>query len=103
MELASNSSFGQEAETTRTETLNVLFVGNSYTGRHNLIEVVKTIAESGNPGLSFHPTMVVYGGRTLSDQWALGTQNGSEPEVQAWTSKTSFMGSSVGRCGFRSS
>ena len=57
------------------ETLNVLFIGNSYTARHNLAKVVKTIAEEGNPGLDFKPTTVIYGGRTLSDHWNLGTQN----------------------------
>ena len=57
------------------ETLNVLFIGNSYTARHNLAKVVKTMAEEGNPGLNFKPTTVIYGGRTLSDHWNLGTQN----------------------------
>jgi len=57
------------------ETLNVLFIGNSYTGRHNLSTVVKEMAEAGNPGLSFEVTTVIYGGRTLADHWRLGTQN----------------------------
>lgn len=33
------------------------------------------MAEEGNPGLNFKPTTVIYGGRTLSDHWNLGTQN----------------------------
>jgi rubrerythrin len=57
------------------ESLNVLFIGNSYTGRHNLSQVVKEMAEAGNPGLTFYPTTVIYGGRTLADHWRLGTQN----------------------------
>ena len=37
--------------------------------------VVKSMAETGNPGLTFKPTTIIYGGRTLSDHWRLGTQN----------------------------
>lgn len=57
------------------KTLNVLFIGNSYTARHNLSTVVKAMAEAGNPGLTFNRTDVIYGGRTLKDHWRLGTQN----------------------------
>ena len=57
------------------KSLNVLFIGNSYTGRHNLANVVEAMAEAGNPGLDFRPTTVIYGGRTLSDHWRLGTAN----------------------------
>lgn len=56
-------------------TLNVLFIGNSFTARHNLSTVVKAMAEAGNPGLTFNRTDVIYGGRTLKDHWRLGTQN----------------------------
>ncbi len=56
-------------------SLNVLFIGNSYTGRHNLSEVIKTLAEEGQPGLTFEVSTVIYGGRTLKDHWRLGTQN----------------------------
>jgi hypothetical protein len=56
-------------------TLNVLFIGNSYTARHNLSPVVKAMAEAGNPGLTFNRTDIIYGGRTLKDHWRLGTQN----------------------------
>ncbi|MEM6692694.1 MAG: hypothetical protein AAF664_24910 [Planctomycetota bacterium] len=58
-----------------TRSLNVLFIGNSYTGRHDLAGIVKSMAEAGNPGLGFEPTTVIYGGRTLSDHWRLGTAN----------------------------
>ncbi|MCB1123886.1 MAG: hypothetical protein KJT03_20190 [Verrucomicrobiae bacterium] len=55
--------------------LNVLFIGNSYTARHNLATVVKDMAEAGNPGLTFNTTQVIYGGRTLADHWRLGSQH----------------------------
>jgi hypothetical protein len=55
--------------------LNVLFIGNSYTARHNLATVVKSMAEAGNPRLTFNVTQVIYGGRRLVDHWRLGTQN----------------------------
>ncbi|MEM7143538.1 MAG: hypothetical protein AAF591_00290 [Verrucomicrobiota bacterium] len=69
------SAAAPAAADSETETLNVLFIGNSYTGRHNLSELVKEMAEAGNPGLTFNPTTVIYGGRTLADHWRLGTQN----------------------------
>ncbi|MGI9470054.1 MAG: hypothetical protein ACR2NZ_00890 [Rubripirellula sp.] len=62
-------------EKPRTKTLNVLFVGNSYTARHNLAEVVKQLAEAGDPDLVFKFQTVIYGGRTLADHWRLGTGN----------------------------
>lgn len=47
------------------------------------------MAEAGNPGLTFNISSVIYGGRTLSDHWRLGTQNivnqhkVTEAEIQA--------------------
>jgi len=57
------------------KSLNVLFIGNSFTARHNLSQVVKAMAEAGNPGLKFDVTTVIYGGRRLVDHWRLGTPN----------------------------
>lgn len=57
------------------DSVKALFIGNSYTGRHNLSEVVAELAKEGNPGLSFEPTAFIYGGRKLADHWALGTQS----------------------------
>ena len=56
-------------------TLKVLFIGNSYTARHNLADVVEAMAEVGNPGLDLQATSVIYGGRTLADHSRLGTLN----------------------------
>ena len=55
--------------------LNVLFIGNSYTARHRLAQIVKAMAEERDPGLSFSVTTVIYGGRRLVDHWRLGTAN----------------------------
>ena len=55
--------------------LNVLFIGNSYTARHRLAQLVEAMAEEGNPGLDLRPTTVIYGGRRLVDHWRLGTAN----------------------------
>ena len=55
--------------------LNVLFIGNSFTARHNLSQVVKAMAEAGDPALRFDVTTVLYGGRRLVDHWRLGTPN----------------------------
>jgi hypothetical protein len=56
-------------------TLKVLFIGNSYTARHNLADLVEAMAEAGNRGLDVQTTSVIYGGRTLSDHARLGTLN----------------------------
>ena len=69
--VTAQSSTGGVAE----KSLNVLFIGNSYTGRHNLADVVRALAEEGRHGLSFNTSTVIYGGRTLADHWRLGTQN----------------------------
>lgn len=58
-----------------TRELNVLFIGNSFTARHELTRVIKTLAEEGQPGLTFNVTTVIYGGRTLAHHWALQTPN----------------------------
>ena len=55
--------------------LNVLFIGNSFTARHELTRVIKTLAEEGQPGLTFKVTTVIYGGRTLAQHWELQTPN----------------------------
>lgn len=57
------------------KTLNVLFIGNSFTACHNLSQVVKKMAEEGDPALCFDVTTVLYGGRRLVDHWRLGTAN----------------------------
>ena len=57
------------------ETLEVLFIGNSYTARHDLAKMVKSMAEAGNPDLTMNVTQVIYGGRRLVDHWRLGTAN----------------------------
>jgi hypothetical protein len=63
------------ADETTSKTMKVLFIGNSYTGRHNLAKVVESMAEAGNPDLDLQVTTVIYGGRRLVDHWRLGTQN----------------------------
>lgn len=65
----------RDAATATEQTRNVLFIGNSYTTRHHLYEVVKTMAEAMHPGLHFEATAIIFGGRTLQDHWRLGTQN----------------------------
>jgi hypothetical protein len=57
------------------KTLNVLFIGNSFTACHDLPQVVKAMAEAGDPRLRFDVSSVIYGGRRLVDHWRLGTQN----------------------------
>ena len=62
-------------QATEQKKLNVLFIGNSFTACHNLSQVVKAMAEAGDPTLRFDVTTVLYGGRRLVDHWRLGTPN----------------------------
>lgn len=69
------SGLQASAQAAAKSELNILFIGNSYTARHNLAKVVKSMAEAGNPGLTVNVSSVIYGGRRLVDHWRLGTQN----------------------------
>ena len=69
-----HASYAQESREP-TQALRVLFIGNSYTARHNLAKVVEAMAEERDPDLDFVPTTVIYGGRRLIDHWRLGTRN----------------------------
>ncbi len=63
------------ASAAEQRSLNVLFIGNSYTARHNLAQVIKSMAEAGHQELQFDVSGVIYGGRRLVDHWQLGSQN----------------------------
>lgn len=45
--------------------INILFMGNSFTFRHNLPELVKQVFEEGQPELTVNVERVVYGGQDL--------------------------------------
>jgi hypothetical protein len=64
---------GYSAE--ETQTISILFIGNSFTQRNSLTEVVKTLFEQGNPGMTLDVYTQTYGGRSLEEHWKLGTQN----------------------------
>ncbi len=73
--LVSNESPHSHADNQEDRSLEILFIGNSYTGRHNLSKVVEAMAEAGNPRLEVNVSTVIYGGRRLVDHWRLGTAN----------------------------
>lgn len=68
-------TISQSAAAAEPKTLDVLFIGNSYTARHNLSQLVKAMSEAGDPAVQFEVETVIYGGRRLVDHWRLGTQN----------------------------
>lgn len=45
--------------------INILFMGNSFTFRHDLPELVKQVFEEGQPGLTVNVERIVYGGQDL--------------------------------------
>ncbi len=52
-----------------TETVAILFIGNSYTQHHNIPDQVRDLAALGNPGLKVETMRVIYGGSQLKEQW----------------------------------
>ncbi|HSH18964.1 MAG TPA: Ig-like domain-containing protein, partial [Draconibacterium sp.] len=44
---------------------NILFIGNSFTARHNLSFLVKTVLEEGKPELKVNVSDVIYGGQSM--------------------------------------
>lgn len=73
-EVAADAPFPTAGKTS-VKSINALFLGNSYTGRHDLSLVVETMCESGVKGLDFKPTTVIYGGRVMTDHWEYRSQN----------------------------
>ena len=58
-----NLLFGSGAKA--QEEINILFIGNSFTFRHNLPELVKQVFEEGHPELTVNVEKVVYGGQNM--------------------------------------
>jgi hypothetical protein len=60
-------AFGAKAETREptAESQSFLFIGNSFTARHELKDIFKTLATEGNPGTDFITERITYGGRDL--------------------------------------
>ena len=53
------------SDTVVSRQINILFIGNSFTFRHNLPILVKTVFEEGNPGLKVNWQIAGYGGQNL--------------------------------------
>lgn len=53
------------AKAEEKEELNILFIGNSFTARHDLSNLVKKVFEEGKPGLKVNVSTVIYGGQSL--------------------------------------
>lgn len=53
------------AETTKPPTQTFLFLGNSFTFRHELKDVFQALAKEGHPGMDFMTERVTYGGRDM--------------------------------------
>ena len=49
----------------QAEEIHILFLGNSFTFRHDLKELVKEVFEEGQPGLTVNAETMVYGGQDL--------------------------------------
>lgn len=47
------------------DEMNILFIGNSFTARHDLSQLVKKVFEEGNPDLKVNVDQMIYGGQSL--------------------------------------
>lgn len=57
------ANFSLEAQ--EQEEINMLFIGNSFTARHDLSELVKKVVEEGKPYLTVNVEKLTYGGQSL--------------------------------------
>lgn len=55
----------------------VLFLGNSFTARSNLPDLVRILADAGTPSLKLETMAITYGGMTLQYHWI--SRNGAMP------------------------
>lgn len=63
---AASSLWGFAAEAgTPPATQSFLFIGNSFTFRHELKDIFQTLAKEGNPGTNFVTERITYGGRDM--------------------------------------
>ncbi len=62
---AQSQTLAQDSAQPQAQEINMLFMGNSFTFRHDLPELVKQVFEEGQRGLTMHVEKVVYGGQDL--------------------------------------
>lgn len=49
----------------QTESMNILFIGNSFTARHDLNLLVEELIKEGKPNINIYTDKVIYGGQSL--------------------------------------
>lgn len=67
--LLSGHSMANESTPAQDQEIDILFIGNSFTARHNLRELVKDVFEQGNPGLTVNTRHIIYGGQNMFTHW----------------------------------
>ena len=55
--------------------INMLFIGNSFSRRHHLADLVRKLVEAADPSVEIKCQSIVYGGQKLAAHWEYGTQN----------------------------
>lgn len=56
-------------EVMQGKEISILFIGNSFTFRHELPDLVKQVFEEGKPGMTVNVKRITYGGRSLFDHY----------------------------------
>ncbi|MEO0514387.1 MAG: hypothetical protein AAF086_03720 [Planctomycetota bacterium] len=67
--VAAASSLAEESVPADKQEVNVLFIGNSFTHRHDIPSLVKTIFQEGHPGLTVNTRKMIYGGQNMFTHW----------------------------------
>ena len=53
------------SHTAFAQQVNILFIGNSFTARHDLPGLVKKVFEEGHPGMTVYTQKIIYGGQEV--------------------------------------
>lgn len=69
--VAAEPALPAQADASSKETQSFLFIGNSFTMRHQLPTLFATLAQEGLPGTSVKTEIVGYGGKNLFQHWEL--------------------------------
>lgn len=67
--LITGARVAAEPKSDGSEEINILFIGNSFTAWNELPQLVKQVAEEGNPGLTVNVEKVIGGGQSMFTHW----------------------------------
>jgi hypothetical protein len=73
--LSQKTSDSEHEAQVYTDTLTILFIGNSFTQQNYTMDCIKSLVVSGIPELYYDWSLQMYPGRSLEQHWELGTHH----------------------------